>query len=186
MLMVEIVRLLGGSTAIESVFVDRVFPPKPVMELGVELRLRRLSLSNTDILEKFNIDRCRSTVHKWVRKSDLDPRNDRNPAKIALDEPVVRSMANSTGSWPQSSPKPTYFSTLGSILPDLRWRRSCFSRSSERNTRATMPNSSSMAHRGCRLDRSNSARTSAMKHTATATSRTCISRYKTTNRTVLQ
>lgn len=45
------------------------------MELGIQLHLRGLSLSNTvAILDKFGIDRCRTTAHNWVQKADLEPR----------------------------------------------------------------------------------------------------------------
>lgn len=42
------------------------------------------------ILDKFGIDHCRSTVDNWVQKADLEPRGGREPAKIALDETVVK------------------------------------------------------------------------------------------------
>lgn len=61
------------------------------MELGIHLHLAGLSLAKTvTILEYFGIDRCRSTVHYWVKKADLEPRGGRQPEKIALDETVVK------------------------------------------------------------------------------------------------
>jgi transposase-like protein len=89
--MLETARLGGRCDAIQLDFVDRVFTPKPAMELGIQLHLSGLSLRNTvTILEKFGIDRCRSTVHNWVQKADLEPTGDRAPEKIALDETVIK------------------------------------------------------------------------------------------------
>lgn len=89
--MPEIARLSGGSTAIQLDSVDRVFTPKTAMEFGIQLHLKELSLRNTvSILENFGIERCRSTVHNWVQKADLEPRGGRQPKKVALDEAVLK------------------------------------------------------------------------------------------------
>lgn len=36
------------------------------------------------------MDRCRSTVHYWMKNADLEPCSGRSPATIALDETVVK------------------------------------------------------------------------------------------------
>jgi len=92
-------RLNGDSTAIELEFVDRVFTPRAAMELGIQLHLRGLSLSNTvSILEKFGVDPCRTTVHNWVKKANLEPRGGRSPSKIALDETVIKIQSTTSKS----------------------------------------------------------------------------------------
>lgn len=91
MSMAEIARLNRNYDAIKLDFVERIFTPKPAMELGIQLLLSVLSLSkNVYVFDTFGIDRCRSTVQKWVQKADLEPRGGRNPVKIALDETVVK------------------------------------------------------------------------------------------------
>lgn len=81
----------GRSDAVKLDFVDRVYTPKPAMELGIQLYLAGLSLRNTvTILWKFGVDRCRATVHNWIQKADLEPRVARQPDKIALDETVIK------------------------------------------------------------------------------------------------
>jgi transposase-like protein len=89
--MTEISRLSGGSDTIELEFVKREATPPELMGLAIHLHLGGLSLSNTvSILDKFGVNRARSTVHNWVQKADLEPRGGRDPAKIALDETVVK------------------------------------------------------------------------------------------------
>lgn len=61
------------------------------MKPAIELHLIDLSLSNTvPLLDIFRIDRCRSTVHTRVQKADLELQDGHDPAKIALDETVVK------------------------------------------------------------------------------------------------
>jgi transposase-like protein len=89
--MTEISRLNGASDAIELDFVEREATSIEIMELAIHLHLGGLSLSNTvSILDRFGVDRARSTVHNWVQKADLEPRGGRAPAQIALDETVVK------------------------------------------------------------------------------------------------
>ncbi len=89
--MTRIARLNGPSNAIELDFVERVATPKFAMKLGIHLHLAGLSLAKTvSILDNFGVDRCRSAVHYWVKHADLEPRAGRSPAKIALDETVVK------------------------------------------------------------------------------------------------
>jgi transposase-like protein len=89
--MTEISRLSGGSDAIELDFVEREATSIEIMELAIHLHLGGLSLSNTvSILDRFGVNRARSTVHNWVEKADLEPRGGRAPAQIALDETVVK------------------------------------------------------------------------------------------------
>ena len=89
--MTEISRLSGGSDAIELDFVEREATSIEMMELAIHLHLGGLSLSNTvSILDRFGVNRARSTVHNWVQKADLEPRSGRAPDLIALDETVVK------------------------------------------------------------------------------------------------
>jgi len=89
--MTEATCLRGPRTAIELDFVERVYTPKDVMRMAIHLRLAGLSLQKTvNFLENFGVDRSRSAVHYWVKQSDLEPRDGRQPEKIALDETVVK------------------------------------------------------------------------------------------------
>ena len=61
------------------------------MKIAIQLHLAGLSLSNTvSFLENFGVARCRSTVHSWAKKADFEPRDTREPTKIAMDETVVK------------------------------------------------------------------------------------------------
>lgn len=87
----EITRLDGDSDATELGFVEREATPEPAMRLGIRSHLAGLSLSNTVmLLEWLGVDRERLTVHNWVQKADLEPQDGRDPAKVALDETVIK------------------------------------------------------------------------------------------------
>ncbi|SHG99096.1 IS6 family transposase [Halobaculum gomorrense] len=84
-------RLNGCLSEIKLGFVEREATPKQFMKLGIQLHLRGLSLSTTvSILDKFGVNRARSTVHNWVHKADLQPEEGRNPDHVAVDETVIR------------------------------------------------------------------------------------------------
>lgn len=75
---------------IELEFVEREATPPALMELGIQLHLAGLSLSKTiSILENHGIERCRSTVHNWVQKADVEPAAGRAPDQVAIDETVI-------------------------------------------------------------------------------------------------
>ena len=84
-------RLVGCSDWPELEFVEREATPEPAMKLGIQLHLAGLSLSDTSsLLAGLGVDRCRSTVHNWVQKADLQPTEGRNPNHVAVDETVIR------------------------------------------------------------------------------------------------
>ena len=89
--MLEIARLNGGSDRFELGFVDREATPEPAMKLGIQLHLAGLSLSNTvSVLDSVGVERCRSTVHNWVQKAELQPTAGANPDHVAVDETVIQ------------------------------------------------------------------------------------------------
>jgi len=89
--MPETDRLSGLSPGFELDFVEKEETPKPLMKLGIQLHAAGLSLSDTvSILEVFGIDRARSTVHNWMRKSNLEPTGGKSLAKVAVDESVIK------------------------------------------------------------------------------------------------
>lgn len=89
--MPETTRLVRDSEGPKLDFVERIRTPKQVMKLGIRLHLSGLSLSNTtQVLESLGVDRAISTVPNWVNKADLEPRDGRDPDKVALDETVVK------------------------------------------------------------------------------------------------
>jgi transposase-like protein len=89
--MLEIDRLSDGSGRFELGFVEREATPEPAMTLGIRLHLAGLSLSNTiSVLDRLGVERCRSTVHNWIQKADLQPLDDVNPDHVAVDETVIQ------------------------------------------------------------------------------------------------
>ncbi len=59
--------------------------------LGIQSHVAGLSLSNTvELLEDLGVERCRTTVHNWVQKADLQPRDGANPDHVAVDETVIQ------------------------------------------------------------------------------------------------
>jgi len=89
--MPETRRLTGCSDWPELGFVEREATPESAMKLGVQLQLAELSLSNTvSVLASLGVERCRSTVHNWIQKADLQPTERQNPNYVAVDETVIR------------------------------------------------------------------------------------------------
>ena len=81
----------GYSDALQLDFVEKVETPIEIMELGVELHLAGLSLSNIkNVLRNRGWERARSTIHNWIKKTNFEPEPDLNPDKISLDETVVK------------------------------------------------------------------------------------------------
>ena len=61
------------------------------MKLGIQLHSAELSLSNTiSVLDILGVDRCRSTVHNWVQRADLQPAGGADPDHVAVDETVMQ------------------------------------------------------------------------------------------------
>ncbi|SFQ20912.1 DDE domain-containing protein [Halolamina pelagica] len=89
--MLETARLLGGSDCFELDFLEREATPESAMKLGIRLHLAGLSLSDTiSILDRLGVERCRTTVHNWVQKADLQPLDGANPDHVAVDETVIQ------------------------------------------------------------------------------------------------
>jgi putative transposase len=78
--MPEIARLSGCADWIDLDFVERQWTPERAMKIGIQLQLVGLSLSDTtSILSVLGVDRCRSTVHNWVQKVELQPNPECDP-----------------------------------------------------------------------------------------------------------
>ncbi len=76
---------------IELDFVEREATPEPLMKLSIHLHAAGLSLSDTvSVLEQFGVERCRSTIHNWVQKADLQPTDGKEPNHVAVDETVIQ------------------------------------------------------------------------------------------------
>jgi transposase-like protein len=89
--MPEIDRLDGDSGWIDVEFVERAATPSDVMELGIQLHVAGLSLSDTVlILETFGVDRHRTTVQTGTKNADLQPAEGDSPNHVALDETVIQ------------------------------------------------------------------------------------------------
>jgi putative transposase len=90
---------LGGSIEwINLEFVERERTPEQLIEVGIQLHLAGLSLSNTkQRLERLGVERSRTAIHDWVQKADLQPAPETTPNQIAVDETVIR--VNGTREW---------------------------------------------------------------------------------------
>jgi putative transposase len=89
--MPEIDRLSEPTEWIDLGFVERQRTPEFAIQVGIQLHLAGLSLSNTkQHLESLGVERSRTAIHDWVRKADLQPDSDVEPNQIAVDETVVR------------------------------------------------------------------------------------------------
>jgi transposase-like protein len=89
--MPEIDRLSDDSGCFELDFVEREATPEPAMKLGIQLHLVVLSFSNTiSIIDRLGVERCRTTVHNWVQKADLQPLDGADPDHVAVDETVIQ------------------------------------------------------------------------------------------------
>jgi len=85
---------VGLSRSIDQIdldFVEREATPELLMKLSIQLYLAGLSLSNTvSVLEVFGVQHARSTVHNWVQKANLQPKDGRSPDHVAVDETVIQ------------------------------------------------------------------------------------------------
>jgi len=89
--MPENASLSGSLDQFDLDFVEREATPRLLMKLSIQLHLAGLSLSNTvSVLEIFGVQRARSTVHNWVHKADLQPKDGQSPDHVAVDETVVQ------------------------------------------------------------------------------------------------
>jgi putative transposase len=89
--MPEIDRLSEPTEWIDLEFVERQRTPEFAIEVGIQLHLAGLSLSNTkQHLERLGVERSRTAIHDWVRKADLQPDSNVEPNQIAVDETVIR------------------------------------------------------------------------------------------------
>lgn len=62
-----------------------------IVEVGIQLHLAGLSLSNTkQYLERMGVERSRTAIHSWVKKVELQPEPDTTPNQIAVDETMIR------------------------------------------------------------------------------------------------
>jgi putative transposase len=89
--MSETERLSGCSDWIDLGFVERERTPRQIIEVGIQLHIAGLSLSNTkQYLERLGVKRSRTAIHNWVQKADLQPTSEAEPNHIALDETVIQ------------------------------------------------------------------------------------------------
>ena len=87
----EIERLSGGSDWMELEFIERDRTPESIIQLGIQLHVAGLSLSNTkQILDTLGVEQSRTAIHSWVQKADVQPNGDAQPNHIAVDETVIQ------------------------------------------------------------------------------------------------
>ena len=89
--MPEIDRLSGSVDWIDVEFIRRERTPERTIEVGIQLHLAGLSLSNNkQYLERLGVGRSRTAIHNWVQKTDVQPTSDTAPDHIAVDETVIQ------------------------------------------------------------------------------------------------
>lgn len=87
----EIARLGDGNDCFEGGFVERESTPESGMKLGIRLLLAGLSHSEIiSILDRFGVDRSRSTVHYWIKKADLQVIDGADLDHVVVDETVIQ------------------------------------------------------------------------------------------------
>ncbi len=89
--MPEFNRLNRNTDWINLEFVERERTPEVAIQVGIQLHLAGLSLSNNkQYLERLGVKRSRTAIHDWVRNADLQPNRDVEPDQIAVDETLIR------------------------------------------------------------------------------------------------
>lgn len=87
----ENTRFNGSIDQINFVFVEREGTQQFLMRFSIQLRLARLSLSNTvTIMEPFGVEHACSTVHNWIPKADLQPKDGHSPDHVAVGKTVTQ------------------------------------------------------------------------------------------------
>ena len=117
----EIDRLSGSADWIGLDFAERERTPEWIVELGIQLHLTFLSLSNTkQYLESLGAGRSRTAIHNWVQNADLWTTSDATPNHIAVDETVIQVNNELAGCTPPSIPRRANSSAFGSSRPERR------------------------------------------------------------------
>ncbi|WP_380679818.1 IS6 family transposase [Salinigranum sp. GCM10025319] len=89
--MSEFNRLSEPTEWIDVEFVERQRTLEFAIQVGIQLHLARVSLSNTkQYLERLGVERSRTAIHDWVRKADLQPDSDAEQNQSPVDETVIR------------------------------------------------------------------------------------------------
>ncbi|MDL0123106.1 IS6 family transposase [Halobacterium salinarum] len=89
--MTEFDRLKRGNGWVDLTFVERERTPREIIEVGIQLHIAGISLSNTkQFLERLGVERSRTAIHNWVQKTDVQPSSDAEPNHIAVDETVIQ------------------------------------------------------------------------------------------------
>jgi len=103
--MLEIARFGGGSDCFELDLVEREATPESAMKPDFRLHLANLSRSDTiSILNMFGVEHCRTTVHDWLNKVDLQLLARAN-LDVAIDETVIQ--LNDERFWLYAAANPT-------------------------------------------------------------------------------
>ena len=89
--MPEFSRLTLSSSDIQLEFVDREQTLRKLMRFSIHLYLTCLSLPNTvNFLDRFGVDRDRSTAYNWMQKAELQPKDGKSPDHVEVDETIVQ------------------------------------------------------------------------------------------------
>jgi len=87
----EIERINGCTSWIDLEFVERGRTPCESIDVGIQLHVAGLSLSNTkQALDRLGVERSRTAINNWMQKADVQPSSDTEPNHIAVDETVIR------------------------------------------------------------------------------------------------
>jgi transposase-like protein len=111
----EIERLSSYTSWIDLEFVERERTARETIEVGIQLHVAGLSLSNTkQLLDRLGVERGRTAIHNWVQKADVQPSSDTKSNRIAVDETVIQ--VNDERRWLYTAVDPTTNEILHSRL----------------------------------------------------------------------
>jgi putative transposase len=89
--MAELDRLERPSDWIDLGFIERERTPREIVEVGIQLHVAGVSLSNTkQFLERMGVERSRTAIHNWVQKTDVQPSSDREPDQITVSSTAIQ------------------------------------------------------------------------------------------------
>ena len=114
---------------------ERQRTPEVAIQVGIQLHLAELSLSNTkQYLETLGVERSRTAIHDWVRKAELQPDSDVDPNQIAVDETVIRINDQRHWLFAAVDPDTNQFPTFGCFRREQRNLLCCSFASFARNS----------------------------------------------------
>jgi len=102
------------------------------------------------MLDSLGVKSCRSTVHNWVQKADLQPTDGADPDHVAVDETVLQISVNGSSCTLRSIPRRTDCYILSYLRREIKRLTRCLLLNSVRIISLMTRSFSSILHRGCK------------------------------------